>query len=383
MGQQDKFDRVVAALHEAMLGDAHWQAVATLIHDACGTVGDHLVIVDGHARYRPEWLFDQLNHRDKSGVELSQEYVENFFPLDERMPRLMRLPDRRLVRATDLWTERELKASATYNDFLRHAKGQESLNVRMDGPDGLDILMTFGDPIEPGGWSSGHIEMIERLLPHIRQFIRVRHALISAEAHGASFTGLVDSTGIGAIHLDQRGMIYEVNARARAILRHGDGLADQGGFLRARLAADDAKLGRLLARALPKSSDVAASGSMAVARTPVLPRFALHVNPVTNRQMDFGARRIAAIVLIVDPGEQIRIAPGLLSATLGLTEAQSQVAAELAAGSNVRDIAVATRRRESSVRSLVKQMHARLGISRQADLVRMVLSAVRFGGPQR
>ena len=383
MSQQDKFDRVVASLHEAMLGDVHWRETSALIDDACGMKGAHLVIVDGHSRNRPEWLFDQFYYHGESAEELGREYAEDFFPCDERIPRLMRLPDRRLVPVTDLLIGQEVKTSAAYNDLLHRAEGQNGLNLRMDGPDGLDILMGIADPTEPGGWSSDNIKMLERVLPHIRQFVRVRHALIRAEAHGASFTELLDNTQVGVIYLDRRGMIYEANARARAILGQGDGLSDRGGFLRARLASDDAKLARLLARALPKTGAAAASGSMAVARSPTLPRFALHVNPVVIGQPDFGARRIAAIVLIVDPGSRLRIAPGLLSATLGLTEAQSQVAAELAAGSSVRDIAVATRRQESSVRSLVKQMHAKLGISRQADLVRMVLSASQFGGPRR
>ena len=383
MSQQDKFDRVVAALHEAMLGDAHWQAASTLIDDACGTKGSHLIVVDGHTRNRPEWLFDRLYYHGESRADLAQEYVKDFFPIDERIPRLMQLPDRHVVHVTKLLTERELKNSPTYNDALLRADCQNSLNLRMDGPDGLDILMGLADPTEPSGWSSNNIRMIERVLPHIRQFVRVRHVLIRAEALGASFTELLDNTEVGVTYLDQRGMIYETNARARDILGQGDGLADRGGFLHARLPADDAKLAKLLVRALPKSNAAAASGSMAVTRSSVLPRFALHVNPVTSRQMDFGARHIAAIVLIVDPGSKLRIAPDLLSATLGLTEAQSQVAAELAAGSSVRDIAAATRRQESSVRSLVKQMHAKLGISRQADLVRMVLSAGQFGGLRR
>ena len=383
MSQQDKFDRAVAALHEAMLGDAHWRETSVLFDDASGTKGSHLVIVDSHARNRPEWLFDRLYFRGESREDLAREYVEDFFAIDERIPRLMQLPDRHVVHVTDLLTERELKTSPTYNDALLRSDCQNSLNLRMDGPDGLDILMGLADPTDPDGWSSDNLKMIEQLLPHIRQFVRVRHVLIRAEAHGASFTELLDNTEVGVIYLDQCGMIYEANARARAILRQGDGLADRGGFLRAWLPADDAKLARLLARAMPKSSVAAASGSMAVTRSPVLPRFALHVNPVVVRQMDFGACRIAAIVLVVDPTSQPAIAPDLVEATLGLTEAQSRVAVALAAGSSVRDIAVATRRQESSVRWLVKQIHAKLGITRQADLVRMVLSAGQFGGPRR
>ena len=295
----------------------------------------------------------------------------------------MRLPDRRPVPVTDLLIGREVKTSAAYNDLLRRAEGQNGLNLRMDGPDGLDILMGIADPTDSGGWSSGNVETLERVLPHLRQFVRVRQALVRAEALGASHTELLDNARVGVIYLDQRGMIIEVNARARSILRQGDGLSDRGGRLRARLPADDAKLGRLLARALPTSSAAATSGSMAVARSPVLPRFALHVNPVVIRQVDFGARRVAAIVLVVDPGSKPAIDPGFVEAALGLTDAESRVAAALAEGSSVADIAAATRRQESSVRWLVKQMHTKLGITRQADLVRMVLSTGQFGGPRR
>lgn len=99
--------------------------------------------------------------------------------------------------------------------------------------------------------------------------------------------------------------------------------------------------------------------------------------------MDFGDRAFAAIVLIVGPGNKPAIALDVLQATLGLTDAESRVAAPLAEGSSIADIAVATRRQESSVRWLVRQMRAKIGISRQPDLVRMVLSASQFGGPRR
>ena len=382
MSQQDKFDRVVTSLYEAALGDAHWRETSALIDDACGMKGAHLVIVDGRSRDKPEWLFDQFYYHGESAEELGREYAEDFFPRDERIPRLMQLPDRRLVPVTDLLNGQEVKTSAAYNDLLRRAEGQNGLNLRMDGPDGLDILMGIADPTEPGGWNSGIIKTLEHILPHLRQFVRVRQALVRAEALGASHTELLDNAQVGVIYLDQRGKIVEVNARARNILRQGDGLSDRDGFLRARLAADDAKLRGLLARALPKSNAAATSGSMAVARSPFLRRFALHVNPVAVDQMDFGARRVAAIVLVVDPGSKQAIAPDVLQAALGLTDAESRVAAALAEGNSVRDIAKATRRQESSVRWLVRQMHAKLGISRQADLVRMALSAGQFGGPR-
>ena len=94
--------------------------------------------------------------------------------------------------------------------------------------------------------------------------------------------------------------------------------------------------------------------------------------------MDFGARRAAALVLTVDPESKPPIDPGFVGTTLGLTRAKSRVATLIAKGNTVRDIATATHREESSVRWHVKKIYAKLGISRQADLVGMVLSTSRF-----
>ena len=63
-----------------------------------------------------------------------------------------------------------------------------------------------------------------------------------------------------------------------------------------------------------------------------------------------------------------------MAAALGLTPAQSQVVALLAEGLSVREAAAATGRQANAVYFLLKQIYKKQGISRQADLVRLVLS---------
>ena len=381
MNPRHAFDRILASLHEATLDDAHWPATAALIDDACAAHGNELVVGEGTGS-DARIVFARLYYRGQHHEELERDYVDNYYARDERVPRIRRLPDNRLVHVTSLYSEQELKRSATYNEVLRRSSAQDSLNVRMDGPDGSRMAWVIMDPLESHGWGSDQIRLIGSLLPHIRQFVRVRQALAKAEAVGASLAGLLDNTRVGVIHLDRRGRIMAANARAHDILRQGDGLSSRGGYLGARLPADNARLLKLLARALPPVGSEPVSGSMAVWRSPVLPRFTLHVSPVGVRQMDFGARRVAVLVLVVDPANQPRIDPALVAAALGLTSAESQVAAALAQGGTVRDIMAATRRKESTVRSLIRQIYSKQGISRQSDLVRRVLAASVFPGPR-
>ena len=377
MSRQDQFDRIIASLYEAALDDRLWHRTSILIDEACGFTGTHLCLVGGATQGDAKWLFDKAYWRGESREEQGRDYAENYFPGDERIPRLIALQDRRIVHVADLYTDRQLRTSPTYNELLRRAGAQDGLNIRMDGPDGIHIVWALADPVGRDGWNSEQLEMIERLLPHIRQFVRIRHTLIGAQALSTAFSGVIHSTMVAVLCLDWRGMIVQANSRACAILRQRDGLLDRGGFLCARLPADNLRLGRLLARVLPRSGGQPAGGSMTVGRAQrggPLPRLALHVTPVEVRDAGFGVGHVVALVLIVDPAAKPCIAPEHVAATLGLTRAESEVAVALAQGATMRAIATATHRSDNTVRELVKRIHSRLGISRRADLVRMVLT---------
>ena len=183
--------------------------------------------------------------------------------------------------------------------------------------------------------------MVTGLLPHLRQFVRVRQALFRAEARNTTMTGLLNNPRIGVLHLDRRGRIMAANDRARSILRRGDGLSDQDGMLHARAPADQVRMERLVGDALPASGPATVSGSMLLRRSPVLPPFVVRVKPGGVHQPDYGARHVAAPVLIVEPGRRHRVDPDLVAKTLELTPSETQVAVWLAEGKSVRDMAEA------------------------------------------
>ena len=375
MSDQDAFERILASLYDAMLDDALWPATSALIDEACGMHGNALLVGQG-PKDDVRALFLGLYYRGERRADWEREYLDIYHPIDESVPRFRQLPDSRLVHTHDLYTAEELKTSPAYQEGLRRFSGQDGLRARLDGSDGSHYAWVTADPVALDGWEAPQVALMRGLLPHIRQFVRVRQALAHTEALGASVTGLLDNTRTGVIHLDRRGRIVAANDRARDILRRGDGLSDRDGVLRARAPADQARFERLVADALPDAGAV--SGSMLLRRTSVLPQFVVHVKPVGLRQPDFGTQRTAVLVLLVEPGNRPRIDPNLVATTLGLTPAESRIAVWLTEGRTVREIATATGRRESSIHWHLRQMYLKLDISRQADLVRLVLSVAEF-----
>ncbi len=107
------------------------------------------------------------------------------------------------------------------------------------------------------------------------------------------------------------------------------------------------------------------------------PPLMLHVHPVGDHETDLGAWPVAALVLLVDPAQRIAVDPSVAAAALGLTPTQSQVAVLMAQDMAVPEIAARLDRKLATVRSHVKSMYARLGLTRQQQLVRLVQSLAR------
>ena len=378
MSEQSAFERIVASLHDAMLDDSHWPATSALIDEACGLTGNALLVPEGP----PDdirVLFVGLYYRGQRRLDLEREYLDVYHPINEAIPRQLQLPAGQLVLIQDLYTAEELHTSRTYNEALRRYTYQRGLNVLLDGPGGSRMTWSLADPVASEGWGSSQVAMVRRLMPHVRQFIHVRQALVRAQAGDTTVTALLENPRIGVLHLDRRGRILAANDRARSLLRQGEELSDAEGVLQARAPDDQIRLAQLVAEALPTAGAVPVSGSMLLGPVSGLPPFVVHVKPVGVPQPDYGARHVAALVLIVEPGHHPRLDPALVARTLGLTPDESQVAVWLAAGKSVRDMALTTGLTEGAIYWHLKQIYQKLPISRQVDLVRLVLSIAEFG----
>ena len=382
MSERDAFDAILAALHGAAFDDSLWPVAAGLVDEACGIKGSSLSWGAGTSGDDHVVYLHRLCFRGERDPDSERAYFEEYFALDERVPRLRALPDSRLVHTPELFTEEEKKTSVVWNEALPLSGMQQGMNVRLDGPDGSRVYWCLADATGGDGWSSGQVRTIERLLPHLRQLVRVRRALADADALNASLEALLGNTAAGVIRLDRRKRIMAANDRALDRLKAQDGLLDRDGLLYAKESAANDRLQLLLARAVPPYPDIGAGGSLAVPRPGGALPLVLHVVPLGPREDGIPPASAAALVLVVDPGARLPVDPALVAAALDLSPAQSRVAVLLADGRSVRDIAVAIGRSENTVRWHIRRSFEKLGIARLDQLVRLVRSLADPAAPK-
>ncbi|MXX61194.1 MAG: hypothetical protein F4112_07665 [Holophagales bacterium] len=366
-----RLEGVVAGLQEAALYEQRWNALSAQIDDAAGTFASRLVVASGVGGV-PDFLFSRALWRGETVEEIERLYLEDYAIRDERVDRTDRMPLGCVLHNTEILTEEEQKKSPVYCDFLPCVGSNNQVCVRMRGLYGTDIIWVL--TARAGrDWSSEQTGAVEHLLPHVRHFVRVRQALAAADARESSLIGLLNRSGLAVLHLDQGGCVLEANAPARELLAAGDRILQRDRQLRARSPDTDAQLGRLLSACCRKG----VGGSMTIHprgesadRAPLL----LCACPVPPDLTSFDSRGVFAQILLTRLGDAPSVDTRQVARLYDLTPTESRVAGLLAEGRTVSEIAASMGRGGSTIRWHVKNLHSKLGVHRQADLVRLVLA---------
>jgi DNA-binding CsgD family transcriptional regulator len=369
---------LVAGIYHAALEPELWQVVVPRLLDALGcqrgvigiaTDGRSEVDVavsvgidpEGTRRWRDEFggfdpFFDSLGRRtDRAGATV----------------RPYTLVDPEVVRRTEVY--RALFGPGGIDDHLvtvlASEKGRASY---FSAYRGLDE--------EPFG--SSECELHEALATHLVLATRIHdrlHAVTRAREAGAA---LIERLPYALLWLDHRGRVLTMNAAAERVLARRDGLGLRCGALSA-LAPDaqarlDAAIGAAVAVATARGPGSA--GFVRIDRAGARPPYAALVAPIPAqpREIVFGFERRAAVVAVAlsDPDDERPFAADTLRTLFGLTPALARLAVAAAAGRTIREYAAETGLEVGTVRQQMKELMARTGTRRQAELVRRIVSSV-------
>jgi DNA-binding CsgD family transcriptional regulator len=215
------------------------------------------------------------------------------------------------------------------------------------------------------------LRRLEALAPHLVRATALRNRVAWLSERAAAFETGVERLPVGLILIGAEGDLLHMNAHARVAVETRDGLRiDQG-----RLLLVDREARRGFEEALDRVRRTGvASGPILVPRPSGARPFQLVVSPSSSRGDSPGER--AALVWIHDPEEVAVPSHDALEQLFGLSPAEARMAASLAAGATVRTYAAEAGVTEGTARIRLKQVLAKTGAARQADLVRIVLSSL-------
>jgi DNA-binding CsgD family transcriptional regulator len=274
----------------------------------------------------------------------------------------------------DLMPYDELTATGFYQEWARPQGFIDFVSAVLDRS-ATSVAMFGVFRHERDGFVDDETRHRMRLIaPHIRRAVMIARMFDLRIAEAATFADTLDGLDAGLCLVDAGGRLIHTNAAGQAILDAGDILHNVGG----RLVACDAKVNQTLRGvfAAVEQGD-AALGTKGIA-VPLIgrdgERYIAHALPLTS-----GARRRAGVIYTAVAALFVRkaaLAMSSRSEVIGkifkLTPTELRVLLAIVEVGGVPEVAAALGVADTTVRTHVGRLFEKTGVTRQADLVKLV-----------
>src|SRR4029077_9759894 len=212
------------------------------------------------------------------------------------------------------------------------------------------------------------------LVPHVRRAVRTGKVIDLRQAEAATFADILDGLNPAIFLVDAEGQIVHGNAASRSLMDTGDLLR----VLHGRLTASDAQVDQTLHNAIIAAAtadeETGGKGSSVSLRGHGGERGAAHALPWTasgRHNPGMGSRAVAA--LFVRKAELETAQPSeVIGKTYKLTPTELRVLLAIVNVGGVRQVAGNLGVADTTVKTHLGRLFENTGVSRQADLVKLV-----------
>jgi DNA-binding CsgD family transcriptional regulator len=288
--------------------------------------------------------------------------------INPRVKAGMFAPVLKVLAECDFITPEEHKVHRHYEEFARPWDIPYICLSTLDRREGLLVGLAVNRSEREGHISAAEREIFAALAPHVRAAVRMQMAL---ESEGLKLlTGTLESLSIPAFVCDRAGRVQSMTPAAESLSASGEVLQIKGELLQGTNEVDQRSLQDAIEKAAGATGltdRLPTSVIMRPARTTSAPVI-LDVIRLPSRTLELG---IDVRVLIVPQGgaageSRRRL---LLQTIYKLTAAETDVAMQLAQGRTAEVIAEDRGVAIATVRAQIKSILAKLGMSRQVELV--------------
>tara|TARA_Y100001934_G_scaffold283120_1_gene400615 strand:+ start:1157 stop:2299 length:1143 start_codon:yes stop_codon:yes gene_type:complete len=227
-------------------------------------------------------------------------------------------------------------------------------------------------------FNDDELQLLNTLTPHFQRALRIHRELYRAQSREQSLSAALSRLMLGIIVLDSHDKVIYHNPVAATLMTTHPALRVIGD----RLHVHDSEDAQVLAQMLASLRDANTTGNqrdLALSLHHPDRRHPLTVLGATARETpahfgEFATKGQVALYLS-DPDSRFSAPQTSLMDLFGVTRSEAEVAIALANGLSIDDIVERKGVGKETVRSHLKGVFAKLGVSRQQDVVRVVLGS--------
>lgn len=267
----------------------------------------------------------------------------------------------------------KVKNQPDYDRWQQDQNMLDSAWLVVDATETHTTILAMQRTVEQGAYQPHEINALNRLVPYIRQAVQLNQQLDKTLSTSHSLASLVNALPKPSFVLNEQAEILFANAKAKQFLSQEERLQVKD----KRLQFDE----RQHQEAFFKSSVHIIRASMGLddfdSDVIMLKRDQASTLMLTLTPIEGGEQAFSGVLVTVYDSEQRQLPSAeLIAPYFGLSQAESQLCADLVLGMSLKEIAENRHKSEATLRSYLKQIFFKTGVNRQSQLICAILSAL-------
>ncbi|GJE76900.1 helix-turn-helix transcriptional regulator [Methylorubrum suomiense] len=360
---------LIDACYAAALDPERWPETLDAIADAVGARGG--LIVSHDPQRTPVTL-----HSERLNAVDHDYRIGGWWQFDTRIARVTALglaPGTIVCDAMYFSTDEKSRDPFIQDLFGRHGLDDLAACLDADPIDGTGLSFSAPRDAARGPFERHELERLQWLGPHATRAFKLTMILGAAQREAGHLAAALDRMRAGIVCLDGQGQVRSVNPAAESLVS-GYLVLRPGREPEAAEPADRARFGRFLAEHLPGPAQAHNASILLRRKGGGRPLFVegLPLHGSEAYRALTRSREGGVILLVRDLLAPAARAIEPLLEPLGLTAAEARVATLIGRGSTPRAAAATLAIGESTVRTHLKAIYAKLDIHRQSELAVLV-----------
>lgn len=305
----------------------------------------------------------------------ADQYVQHYFALDP----FVNLPADEVTTLHRFLPREQCESTEIFREFLQPMDLVYIMGVDMHYTAVYDARLRISRGRRLGEYSQRELSFIRLLVPHLKQAVRLSTRLNMADSARDLYARAMDQLTLATIVLDEQGAMIHSNALAQGLLAAGDGLALREGSVALWHRDDNTRLHSLIAQAIAARHDgePGVVHAMRVRRPSGKPDLGVIIRPLPfNRWLEKRSLHSSVALFIHSEPVGGHPSPGLIKDLFGLTPAEAALAQRLSRGLALKDAARDLRISPHTARAHLRSIFTKTGVTRQAELIRLLLRSV-------
>lgn len=301
----------------------------------------------------------------------ADEYVRDYAQHDLRFHRIIGEKRRGVFFTEDLMSSDEIARCPVHNEFYRDWPECWHALMAPVEVEGQFCVPSFHRSSRRGQFDEETKRAVHILTGHISRAAKLKGMLSERALDAVGFEAALDGMAEAVFILDDSASVVFANAQARRLLRSKRGIGMRSGKLVALNVRSSLQLEAAIACVLSLFSAQSFGEGAAVAlpvegsRLPLIATASAVPKSMPNARV---------LVRVRDPNIPTQLNLEITREAFGLTEAEARLCLSVAVGTPVNEYANTAGISEQTVNTHLRNIRQKLGVRRQAEVVRMILS---------